>query len=478
MSWLALLRSRLGSDRPAVIGDHEVWTGDELMRRAAGTADWLDEVGAPLGRPIAALLSSSSTAFALVIAGASTQRPLAPLGPRSTVSELSACVGRLDSPLVAAEPQFADVAASVAANTGRQLVVLPAVPPSTRNLALDAPADSVAALLHTSGTTGLPKAVPYQHGRLAARVGVNAALLELGPGSLYASSSPLHHIAGLGMFFVALGSGATLLTFGGFSVDNWLDLGRRGVTHALLVPTTIDILLEHGALALPSLQMLQYGASPIHPDTLAAAMAVLPGVRFVNIFGQTEGSPITCLTAEDHRRAAEGRPELLGSVGRAAPGVELRIESPDADGIGEVVGRAAHFFLPDADGWLRTGDLGRLDGDGYLYLSGRRGDKIVRGGENVYPVEVEDVLLTHPEVREVAVVGIPDRRWGEVVKAFVVPRDPGACPDDEALRAYARARLAGFKVPVEWEFVTALPRNHAGKVLRRALLPRAQSAPQ
>ena len=148
----------------------------------------------------------------------------------------------------------------------------------------------------------------------------------------------------------------------------------------------------------------------------------------------------------------------------------MRIEAPDRDGVGEIVARAAHVFAPDPDGWLRTGDLGSLDADGYLYLSGRRGDRIVRGGENIYPVEVEDVLAGHAEVREVAVVGVPDRRWGEVVKAFVVAHHADDPPAAEELRAFARARLAGFKVPVEWEFVDALPRNHAGKLLRRVLV--------
>ena len=468
MTWLALLRDRVSSPSPAVISDDEAWTGEQLMQRAAGAADWLDDVGAPAGT-VPSLLTASAAAFALTIAGASTRRPVAPLGPKLTVDELSSCVARLDSPLIVAEPDFADVASAVAARTGRRVELLPVIPASARPLDLDPPADAVAAILHTSGTSGLPKAVPYQQGRLAARVSANASLLELGPGCVYASSSPLHHIAGLGMLFVALGAGATLLTFRGFSIENWVGLGRRGVTHALLVPTTIDILLEHDALRLPSLRTLQYGASPIHPDTLSAAMAALPGVRFVNIFGQTEGSPITCLTAEDHLLAAGGRPELLRSVGRAAPGVEVRIEGAGPDGVGEVVARAAHLFLPDPDGWLRTGDLGRLDGDGYLFLSGRRGDTIMRGGENIYPVEVEDVLLTHPDVREVAVVGVPDRRWGEIVKAFVVPQVLGAPPEPEALRAFARVKLAGFKVPVEWEIVDALPRNHAGKVLRRVL---------
>jgi acyl-CoA synthetase (AMP-forming)/AMP-acid ligase II len=470
-TWSRRLRSRIGSESPAVIGADRTWTGDELMRRAAAASGWLDDVGVPAGVTVPCLLSTSMEAFALVTAGACSGRPVAPLGPKLTVDELVVCVDRLDAPELVTESAYKPVADDVAARTGTRVHELPAFDGWFGALDLDPPPDSPAAILHTSGTSGVPKAVPYRQDRLAARVEVNARVMGLGPGCVYASAAPLHHIAGLGMMFVALGAGAALLTFEGFSVDNWVDLGRRGVTHALLVPTTIDILLEKGALALPSLRTLQYGASPIHPDTLRAAMAALPGVRFVNVYGQTEGSPITVLTPDDHVLAAGGRPDLLRSVGRPADGVEVRIEGAEGDGVGEVVARAAHVFAPDDDGWLRTGDLGRLDTEGYLFLSGRRGDKIIRGGENVYPLEVEDVLVTHPAVREVSVVGVPDRRWGEVVKAFVV-LEPGAPrPDPDDLRAYARVRLAGFKVPTEWQFIDELPRNQAGKVLRRLLGP-------
>jgi len=208
------------------------------------------------------------------------------------------------------------------------------------------------------------------------------------------------------------------------------------------------------------------------PGGLRIVTEAMPGVRFVNIFGQTEGSPITCLTPDDHVRAAAGRADLLRSVGRAAPGVELMIERPDDDGVGEVVARAEHLFKPDEDGWLRTGDLGRVDAEGYLHLSGRRGDKIIRGGENVYPMEVEHVLAQHPDVAEACVFGIADRTWGEIVAAAVVAADPSRTLDTEALRAFARERLASFKVPVDWEQVDALPRNATGKVVRRDLVAR------
>ncbi|MGH9262643.1 MAG: class I adenylate-forming enzyme family protein, partial [Acidimicrobiales bacterium] len=127
------------------------------------------------------------------------------------------------------------------------------------------------------------------------------------------------------------------------------------------------------------------------------------------------------------------------------------------------------LLLVDDEGWLRTGDLGRLDDEDFLFLVGRRGDRIIRGGENVYPVEVEQVLEQHPGVQEAAVIGVPDRRWGEVVRAVIVPADPALLPDHDELRAHTRARVAGFKVPTEWAFVAALPRSANGKLLRRTL---------
>ena len=137
-----------------------------------------------------------------------------------------------------------------------------------------------------------------------------------------------------------------------------------------------------------------------------------------------------------------------------------------------MIARAEHLFAAGPDGWLHTGDLGRIDNDGYLYLVGRRGDMIIRGGENVYPQEVENRLLEHPRIAEVAVIGVPDRLLGETIKAFVVPADPADPPGREELRAFARAALAGFKVPTQWEFVPSLPRNATGKLLRRQLRTR------
>jgi acyl-CoA synthetase (AMP-forming)/AMP-acid ligase II len=203
-------------------------------------------------------------------------------------------------------------------------------------------------------------------------------------------------------------------------------------------------------------------------------LEALPGVEVWQFFGQTEGSPICALSPDDHRQALARRPELLRSVGRAAPEVELRLEAVSTDGIGEICARGPHLFLTGDDGWLRTGDLGRIDEEGYVFLVGRKGDTINRGGENVRPLEVETVLRSHPAVLDIAVIGVPDRRLGEEVAAFVVPCDVAAPPDPDELRAFARASLAGFKVPQHWTFVADLPRNSQGKVLRRVL--RAEDA--
>jgi len=326
--------------------------------------------------------------------------------------------------------------------------------------------------MHTSGTTGLPKRVAVKEGPLGHRGDVNGFLLGLRPLDRLVATSLFHHVGGLGNIAVALANGATLITFPDFSVDAWKGIDTLEPTHAVVVPTVIEMLLAADAFRLPTIRVVAYGGAPIHPETMRRVQEVLPGVAFVNLFGQTEGSPVTVLGPEDHVIAATERPDLLKSVGKPAPGAEVVVHDPDEAGVGEVWVRCPHSFVADDDGWQRTGDLGHFQ-DGYLYLVGRRGDKIIRGGENVYPLEVERVLQSHPQVRECTVVGIPDARLGETIGAFVVAEDPADPPSTEDLRAYTRERLAGFKVPVWWEFVETFPRNSSGKVLRRTLAEQA-----
>ena len=311
--------------------------------------------------------------------------------------------------------------------------------------------------------------LPRTSAALAHRARVSADLLAIGPGARYVTASPFHHVAGSGMMLVAVAAGACLYPLPHFTSDAWTAVLDAGVTHALLVPAMIEAALDGDLLRPGSLRHLHDGAAAIRPDTLRRLMEAIPGVELAQIYGQTEGAPLTCLGPDDHRRALHGELHLLASQGRAVPGLELRIDAPDDDGVGEVMARAPHLFAPAADGWLRTGDAGRIDHEGYLFLSGRLGDMIIRGGENVHPDEVEHVIATHPWVREVAVVGRPDDRLGERVTAFVVPARPGGELPAAELQAHARRSLAGHKVPDRWIVVGDLPRNAAGKVLRRQL---------
>lgn len=276
--------------------------------------------------------------------------------------------------------------------------------------------------------------------------------------------------------FVAFGADAAVCPLTRFSVDSWADVIALGVTHAQLVPSMVEALLDRNLLVRGDLRVLQYGASRIDPGTLRRFLEAVRGVDLVQMYGQTEGSPITVLSAHDHHRAADGATHLLSSAGCAVDGVTMVIIEPDAEGIGEVWARGAHFMKPDADGWLRTGDLGSIDSDGYLFLAGRKGDMIIRGGENVYPEEVETVLRTHPGVADVCVVGQSDRRLGQIIVAHIIPFDATNPPLDEDLRMHTRTVLAGFKIPQRWEFRSVLPRNAAGKVLRRVLIEEAMNA--
>jgi acyl-CoA synthetase (AMP-forming)/AMP-acid ligase II len=254
-----------------------------------------------------------------------------------------------------------------------------------------------------------------------------------------------------------------------FSVEEWRAVAELRPSAALLVPTMIEVLLDAGALAAVDLRALHYGTAPVHPGTLRAALDVLPTTEFCQAYGMTEGGPISMLDHADHLRALAHEPGILASVGRPVAGLEWWLDEVTADGVGELVVRGPQIFQPDPDGWLRTGDLGRVDDDGFLFLEGRRGDTIIRGGENIYPLEVERVLERHPAIREAAVLGVTDRRWGQTVRAVIVPTDPTRPPEVAAMAAHCRSNLAGFKVPVEWELAESLPRNAAGKLLRRRL---------
>jgi acyl-CoA synthetase (AMP-forming)/AMP-acid ligase II len=350
---------------------------------------------------------------------------------------------------------------------------------------------SVALQLYTSGTTGVPKGVMLTHSNILRgrreSMRTQMAWNEWLEDDVNLVAMPVGHIGGVGWGIVGFFNGATSVVQREFIPAQVLEaIEHQGVSKLFVVPTALHMLLlqprvrqiDYGRL-----RHILYGASPIALDLLREATEVF-GCGFCQQYGMTETSgTIVYLPPEDHDPAGNQR---MRSAGRAMPGVEIRVVDAHsrlplpAGEVGEVETRSIANMVgycnrPDAtaetiaaDGWLRTGDAGYLDADGYLYIHDRFKDMIVSGGENVYPAEVENAVYGHPAVQEVAVIGVPDEKWGEAVKAVVVAK-PGMEPDAQDIIAFTRARIAGFKVPKTVDFVTALPRGPSGKILRRVL---------
>jgi acyl-CoA synthetase (AMP-forming)/AMP-acid ligase II len=332
-------------------------------------------------------------------------------------------------------------------------------------------------LLHTSGTTGRPKLVPLTHQMLvAADVFMKLEVPEATVGTRHLSALPLFHVAGLANLGYVLFTGGHLHLLGGFEPAGFVDeLASRRIQLTQLVPTLIQSVTDEVSSRahppdLSHLIEIVYGASPIRPDLLERAVRTL-GCRFRQNYASSETGPlpISSLAPGDHdpargRLATAGRPSLGWEV-RLGDRGEIQVRGaaplPGYWNNAEATSRAM-----TADGFYRTGDVGVIDGDGYLTIIDRLNDVVITGGENVYPAEVEAVLASHPQVADVAVIAVPDDRWGETVHAVVVA-GPGL--DTAGLIDWAHQRLAGFKCPTGVSVVAQLPRNATGKVLRSAL---------
>ncbi len=347
--------------------------------------------------------------------------------------------------------------------------------------------------LYTSGTTGLPKGVMISADNLATILSNAGDLFHIGEDTVSMVAMPVFHIGGTGWALSGMSRGGhsvVVRDIDPVAILRIIEVHR--VTETFVVPAVLMLLLATPELAtadVRSLRTVFYGASPISENVLVRSMQSL-GCEFVQLYGLTETTgAITALVAADHDPDGP-RAGLLRSAGRPFDHVELKIVDPATGGerppgeVGELLTRSPQNMLgywnkPDetaavvtGEGWFRTGDAGWLDEEGYLFLHDRIKDMIVSGGENIYPAEVENALLAHPSVADAAVIGVPDDRWGETVKAIVV-RAPGASGDDEALTAdilaATRDRLAHYKCPTSIDFRQELPRNPSGKVLKRDL---------
>ncbi len=360
--------------------------------------------------------------------------------------------------------------------------------PPTRTRAASRTDDDVVLQLYTSGTTGLPKGVMLTNGNCSGLMDV-AEAWELDETSVSLVAMPLFHIGGSGWANVALARGGTDVVVPMPDPAALIDtIEKSRITNAFLVPAVLQMMC-----AVPgaddrdysSLRSIAYGASPITSAALKRSLEVFKAPLF-QVYGMTETTgAITELSSGDHDPGGP-REHLMRSAGKPYPWVEMKAVDPvtgedcGPGDVGEIWTRSrqnspGYWNKPDEtaavfdeDGWLHTGDAGYLDDEGFVFLTDRIKDMIVSGAENVYPIEVESALSEHPDVADVAVIGVPDDKWGETVKAVVVRREGSTLTEDELL-SWAKERVAGFKRPRSVDFAEELPRNPSGKLLKRVL---------
>ncbi|MDY6998320.1 MAG: long-chain-fatty-acid--CoA ligase [Actinomycetota bacterium] len=491
------VHGRARPDRPALVAGDRTITFGVLDEQSSRVAQALAAAGVGFGDRVAVVDHNGVEFFELVFGLAKLGAVGVPVNWRLAAPEMLQVIDDAGAALVLVGEDFVGHLEQIEDRLAAGIVAIGHHDrwPSFADWVATHPADDpgvvtgpedLVFLMYTSGTTGAPKGVMLTNANYRCKCAGVAGPWRMDAEAVTLAVMPLFHMAGSGWALAGLWHGGTVVVLR--DVDPAAILAavtEHGVTNLLLVPAVIARLLDTpavGATDLSGLRVVVYGASPISDDVLTRGIDRFGGV-FAQVYGMTETTgSVTQLDGADHTG------HLLRSCGKPYPWVQLRIVDPDdpeaADlppgAVGEVWTRSAqntpgYWNNPGAtadtlrpDGWLRTGDAGYLGQDGYLYLHDRIKDMIVSGGENVYPAEVENVLMTHPGIADAAVIGVPDERWGEAVKAVVV-RSPGATPSAQDLIDFARARLGGFKLPKSVDFVEALPRNPSGKLLKREL---------
>jgi acyl-CoA synthetase (AMP-forming)/AMP-acid ligase II len=491
---LLLEMASTNPDRTAIVSGELRLTAGELSALADGGAG----VIAASGAQHAAYVGTGGAMLPLLLfSSARAAVPFTPLNYRLSTDGLRALIDRLPDPLVIVDDEYRDAVGDGYRVLGSDEFI--AASKTAEPAAEFADPDAVAVVLFTSGTTSAPKAVELTHNNLTSYITGTVEFDSADPGDAALICVPPYHIAGLSAAMSNLYAGRKMVYLTSFDAREWVRLVEaEGVTSATVVPTMLDrivAVLETAGTALPKLRTLAYGGSKVALPLVRKALALLPDVGFVNAYGLTEtSSTIAVLTPDDHRVAlaaadsgADAVARRLGSVGQPVPSIEVQIRSEDGTVLG--AGEPGELFVRgeqvsgtytgigsvlDAEGWFPTRDVAYVDDEGYLFIGGRSDDTIIRGGENIAPAEIEDVLVEHPHVHDCAVVGVEDPEWGQIIVAVVVPAD-GAEPDPEDLRGFVRAQLRGSRTPDQVVFRVELPTNATGKVLRRELVSELNS---
>ena len=488
--------ARERGERVAFVTAQRTLTFTTLDQRSTQVASALRAMGIGKGDRVALLAHNDAEFLEVMIGVSKSGAALVALNWRLSAGEIGAILADAQPAAIVCETGLAQLLGDEAARPAQMRVVLGgdayeswlAQAPAT-DLAVEPAPDDIAIVLYSSGTTGLPKGVMLTNTNLSYIPMMAHELFRMTSESVHLVVAPLFHIGGAATGLTTMMLGGRTVVMRDADPESILDtIAHERVTHAFFVPAVIQRLvscLRAAPREIASLQYIAYGAAPMTETLLREAMNAL-GCGFVGCYGMTETSAsVTYLKPEEH--VTEGPlTARLRSVGRELPWHTVRVTNMDtgqaaAPGeVGEIwvrspMNMAGYLNQPVAsaetlvaDGWLRTGDGAVCDAEGYIYLTDRIKDMIISGGENVYPAEVENVLAAHPDVEDVAVIGLPDERWGETVTAIVCAR-PGAQPSSEELIAYSRERLAHYKCPTSIHLVKELPRNPSGKVIKRAL---------
>jgi len=476
-------------ERVAVVCGEQRYTYAELRERALRAAAHIKASGAA---HVALLDTASPAAPVAIYASAYAAVPYVPLNYRLTAPELNELAERIAPAMLITTPDYAKLLTPRADLTlimrdeFLKLADAGGEPPQPS----EDPRD-IAVQLFTSGTTGKPKAAILRHENLMSYIVGTVEFAAADENDAIVVTVPPYHIAGISAVLSSTYACRRMVLLPNFEPRAWLAAMRsENVSNAFLVPTMLSRIVDHlvdrgEAPNLPALRALAYGGGKMPLATITKAMQLFPGVDFTNAYGLTEtSSTIAVLGPDDHRAAAASRDPAvqrrLASVGKPAA-VEIQIRDDDGKVLGaEEAGlvfvrgpQVSGEYLSlgsqlDADGWFPTKDRGYLDADGYLFLDGRADDVIVRGGENISPGEIEDVLLSHAAVADVACVAMPDEQWGEAVAAAIVLH-PGAGVSEQELQELVKGRLRSSRVPQRIVFKDALPYNETGKVLRRVI---------
>ena len=473
-------------ERVAVVDGDQRFTMGELGDLADGGAGVIAASGA---QHVVYVGAGGVMQPLLIFASARAGKPYTPINYRLSAEAIRELVDRLPDPLVIVDDRYREMVASGdRLRTSEQFL---AAARTAEPVVEFADPDDVAIVLFTSGTTSKPKAVELSHGNLTSYITGTVEYGSADPEDAALICVPPYHIAGVNAAMSNLYAGRKMVYLTNFDPAEWVRLvASEKVTTATVVPTMLDRIitaLEGEPTALPSLRNLAYGGSKVGLPLVRKALELLPDVGFVNAYGLTEtSSTIAVLTPDDHRTAHGNDDAIiarrLGSVGQTVPGIEVEIRDDTGAVLGpgepgelyvrgeQVSGKYTGVgSVLDEHGWFPTRDIATLDEAGYLFITGRSDDTIIRGGENIAPAELEDVLVEHPHVHEVAVVGVPDSQWGQAIVAVVVPV-AGVEPDADELREHVRTVLRGSRTPDRVVFRNELPTNATGKLLRRDII--------